>query len=230
MTSTSVDICNLALGRARATKIGALDEGSPTANTCNEIYEPTRDHLLTLYSWRFAKTTRALSQKSESPTEWLYSYDYPNDCLRVHYIVPREQIRANDANVIVPTPYFDYGPDPYEVATGDDGSRRIWTDREEAHISYTKAVDDVRLFDPLFVQALAWLLVVDIAIEHGGDAGQRYVDRAEKKFKEVIAQAVAHSENESEDGRQRLPRSIQVRGGSNSVRDVINGDPIYRRY
>jgi hypothetical protein len=115
------------------------------------------------------------------------------------------------------------------VGTGDNGSRVILTDYEASYISYTKDVTDARLFDPLFVQALAWLLAVDLAIPLAGDSGKEYRAAAAKAFDSTIQQASAHSANEAEDGRQRLPRSIQARHGAVD-RDYFYGDLAYRRF
>lgn len=229
MASTPVDICNLALGRVRGGSIDELTENSPSALECNRLYADRRDTLLTLYSWRFAKTTKALSLKVDEPDEWLYMFDYPNDCLRVHYIIPPESGKNIVTGTGIATPKIDYEPIPFEVAAGDDGSRRILTDYEDAYISYTKKVTDVSLFDPLFTEALAWFLAIDLAIPLGGDSGKKYRDDAKKAFQESIDQAVSHTENESEDGRQRLPRSIQARHGAVD-RDYFYGDLAYRRY
>lgn len=188
--------------------IGDLSESSPEANQCRILYEPTRDHLLTLHSWRFAKTTRALSQTGNQPHEWLYEYDYPNDCLRVHYILPYPPVQNGIA-----VPHEDYEPVPYEVATGASGSRTILTNDDEAYISYTKQVTDERLFDPLFVQALAWLIAIDLAIPMGGDSGQRYLDRAQKGFESTMSHAMSHSINEYEPGQPRMPANIRARHG-----------------
>ena len=229
MASTSVDICNLALGRVRASKISDLTEGSPSSVECSALYDTTRDHLLTMYPWRFAKVTRALSLKSETPAEWLYMFDYPNNCLRLHYIIPPESGKNIVTGTGIATPRIDYEPIPFEVAMGDDGSRRILTDYEDAYISYTASVTEVSLFDPIFIQALAWLLAIDLSIVLGGDSGSKYRDQAQAAFNRVMQEAIVHSENEAEDGRQRLPRSIQARHGAVD-RDYFYGDLAYRRY
>lgn len=227
--ATQVDIYNLALSRVRAGSVGSTTESSPQAIQCNILYEQARDHLLTLYPWRFAKTTRALSLTGTTPDEWLYAYDYPNDCLRLHYILPANSGKNLISSAGISTPSIEYTQIPYEVATGSNGSRLILTDYEDAKISYTQAVTDTRLFDPLFVQALAWLMATDLAIALGGDSGKAYRSAAEQQFRDIMQQAVALSENEAEDGRPKLPRAIQARTGGLSS-DYFYGDLLYRRY
>lgn len=228
--TTDVEICNLALSRVRASRIGSLtDNQSAEAIQCNIIYPLARDHLLSSHAWGFAKETRALSLTGNTPDEWLYEYDYPNDCLDIHYVLPPEAGINIVTNAGVSTPRIDYEPIPYEVGTGENGSRVILTDYEEAYISYTKMVTDTRLFDAVFVQALAWLMAIDLAIPLGGDSGEKYQARAERKYMELMGNAKAKSANEREDGRQRLPRAIQARHGVGN-RHYIYNDLLIRRY
>lgn len=229
MPATDVDIINLALSRVRAGRIGDRTENTPEALQADILYDLTRDHLLTLFPWRFAKKTRALSLTGNAAEEWAYEYDYPNDCLKVHYILPfGGQSTASNRYAYVPGGW-NTAPIPYEVATGESGSRTILSDCESAYISYTKRVDDERLFDSIFVQAFAWLLAMDLAIPLGGDSGKAYRTTAEKGFEMSMAQAAAHSANEAEPGAQRAPRSIQARHGIMGV-DYPYGDVLYRRY
>lgn len=224
-----VSLCNMALSRVKAGSIDDFNESSPQAVQCRIFYDVTRDLLLTKFSWGFAKVTRALSDTGVTPTEWLYQYDYPNDCLRLHYIIPPNSGKNIVTGTGIATPRIDYEPIPFEVGRGDSGSRVILTDYKSANVSYTRKVDDERLFDPLFYQCLAWLLAAEVAIPLGGDSGKRYRDQAIAAYEELMESAQAHSANESEDGRQRLPRSIQARHGAID-RDYFYGDLAYRRY
>lgn len=232
MASTAVAICNLALGRVRGGSIGALDEGSPQAEECSRLYEDRRDTLMALYAWRFCKATKALALKTTAttfiPDEWLYMYDYPNDCLKVHYILPPEHGKNVITGTGIATPRIDYAAIPYEVSSGTDG-KRILTDYEEAHISYVKKIEDVTMMDPLFTDALGWFLAIDLAIPLGGDSGKQYRKDAKEGFKEAIDQAVCASEGEAEDGQPRLPKDIQARHGATD-RDYHYNDKFYRRY
>lgn len=227
MATTEVSICNIALGRVRASTISDLDEESPSAVQCRALYANRRDALLAGYAWRFARATRVLALKDEDPDEWQYSYGYPNDCLRVHYILPPDARHAFVTGSGISTPRIDWDPIPYEVAAGDDGARRIWTDHAEASIAYTKRVTDVALFDPLFEEALHWFLAIDLAIPLGGDSGKKYRDDAKDGFKEALDAARAHAGNEAQTGPGRLPRSIRARGGL--AADYFRGDLAYRR-
>ena len=211
--TTDVEICNMALSRVKADSIGDLSENTVEAVQCRIFYEPTRDRLLTMYSWGFAKKTRALSLTGNDPDEWQYEYDYPNDCLRVGYILPYAP-----ANGMV-VPHQDYEPVAYEIGAGTGGSRVILSNVEEAYISYTAGITDERLFDPLYVDAFAWLLAIDLAIPLGGDSGKKYRSDAMDGFRDAMGQAMAHSANEDEPGQVRMPASIRARGNVVTAHD-----------
>ena len=227
MATTEVDICNVALGRVRASKIADLDEESPSAVECRSLYANRRDALLAGYAWGFARATAVLALKDEEPAEWLYSYAYPNDCLRVHYILPPGARHAIVTSSGISTPRIDWDPIPYEIAAGDDNVKRIWTDHTEASIAYTKRVTATTLFDPLFEEALIWFLAIDLAIPLGGDSGKSYRADAKDGFKEALDAAWARSGNETQQGATRLPRSIRARSGQTA--DYFRGDLAYRR-
>ncbi len=58
--TTDINICNLALTKIGATPISALTGTDKISVACNELYEPTRDYLLTKYNWNFAKKRKKL--------------------------------------------------------------------------------------------------------------------------------------------------------------------------
>ncbi len=231
MATTRTEICNIGLRRARAGTIGNFDDDDSAEGVeCRTFYDATRRKLLQTYSWRFAKTTKALSLKSLEPDEWLYAYDYPNDCLKIHYIIPPESGKNIVTGTGIATPRIDYEPIPYEVGVDlVTKTKIVLTDYEDAFVSYLYNAEEVSLFDPLFEDSLEWLLAAEFAIPLGGDSGIKYRDAAIKGFNESIQRAMASTANESESGRQRLPREIQARHGAVD-RDYFYSDLIYRRY
>ncbi len=230
MATSKTQICNIALRRARAGTIGDYDENSSEAIDCRIFYDDSRQKLLQTYAWRFAKTTRALSLMATTPEEWLYRYDYPSSCLKIHYIIPPESGKNIVTGTGIATPRIDYEPIPYEVGYDLDTNKKvILTDYESAYVSYVHDVESVAVFDPLFEDAFEWLLASDLAISQGGDSGKKYRDDAINGFNNAIQVAMAHTGNEGENGRQRLPREIQARHGAVD-RDYFYGDLAYRRY
>ncbi len=82
-TETDVTMINKALARFAGGEIGALDEASPLAATCSDIYSPLRDYLLCIHPWRFAMKKRQLAlSASETPiNEWTKAFPLPADIL-----------------------------------------------------------------------------------------------------------------------------------------------------
>src|SRR5258707_13300023 len=112
--NTKTDIVNLAL-QAFGSRT-AVTDAELLANSTNEAiqatltYANTRDSLLRMAPWDFAKTTlnmflisappgppentppaTNLWQPGQPPPPWAYEYQYPADCLRACWIVPSTQ-------------------------------------------------------------------------------------------------------------------------------------------
>ncbi|MGP1254930.1 MAG: hypothetical protein ACTS10_10985 [Kiloniellales bacterium] len=177
MTSV-VSICNLALTRIGAQTINDLEEASSAARHCKALYEPTRDALLQMYPWRFARQRVVLAAlaltEADQPREWAEVYALPSDCLQPVYIEPQDAgpVYAYDRCHKGAEYWRGQIPDatpPYEVRAG----RRIMTDEEEAVLIYTARIEDPTRFDPLFVEALSWRLAADLATALKGDIQRR---------------------------------------------------------
>lgn len=122
-------------------------------------------------------------QKGQPPPPWAYEYMYPADCLRPLWIVP--QFTTGFASGVPITtaitggaPQFWNGP-PVKFAVGIDqlingvpavggaDTRVIWTNQENAVLTYIKQVTDPGVMDQMFIQAwvagLAARLVVALS-------------------------------------------------------------------
>ena len=77
------DIVNVSLRLVGASPITSLSDGTPSANTADDIYTELRDDLLRSHPWNFATKRVKLAQSSTTPTfEFDYAYPLPNDWLR----------------------------------------------------------------------------------------------------------------------------------------------------
>jgi hypothetical protein len=222
--STPEYICNLALFRVRADEIGSLDEKSVNAEKCRVLYPHIQQMVLTEYPWGFARATRALSLKTETPVEWEYAFDYPTDCVKARYLVPTddqgETITGYNVNL------YEDEPIHFELSLGEDGNKAILTNYEHVQLVYTRNVEDVTLWDTLFSDLVAWRLAVDLAIPLGGDSGKVYRGEAMQQAQLAEGRAKAKHANEKWPREpQQRPRSIQARGEAILSRDQL----IYRR-
>lgn len=191
MAQSTVQICNIALGRlAISREIASLSESSNEAVQCKRFYEVTRDRVLTEAPWRFATKRQALADVGSPPDGWAYRYRYPNDCLFARAIIdPALRQPAADQRIAFAI-YEDM----------DSAAKAIVTDQPSAILEYSRRITDTTLFSPHFDSALAWA----IAAEIGGPlkADVKWIQLAEQRYQAALATAWAMSANE---GREDLP-------------------------
>lgn len=143
----ATDICNAALGLIGQNFITGLDDGTHTANQCNIFFLPARDACLRDHLWNFAQKRAALAQTTAPGSQWSYAYQLPADCLRV--------IALNAAA---------------QREWAVEG-RTLVTNEPTVIILYIAKVDDVNLWDALFVDAFTILLASKLALAVAHDAG-----------------------------------------------------------
>jgi hypothetical protein len=180
--ASEVDICNLALSHIGGdATISSLSEQSEEAFHCNLLYPDLRDAVLRAHPWAFTTRHIALSDVGSPPGNWLYRYSYPSDCL-----VAREILQTTVAG----------DPIAFEVALGDAyNSLVILTDLEAATLIYTHKVTNPLVFDPLFVQALAWRLAGELSMPLTRDS--KRMEAAYQMYNGTLAEAFKLNANES---------------------------------
>ena len=140
MATSVVQIINNALIKIGASAILTLTENSEAARAANLIYEQIRDACIRDHVWNFAIRRVELAQNSTAPAfEFSYQYNLPSDCLRV--------LQMEDMGMY------------YKIEGG-----KLLTDEGTAKILYLSRVEDVNLFDSLFVEALSTRIAAELAI------------------------------------------------------------------
>jgi hypothetical protein len=143
-----VGICNIALSHIGKPTITDLDEASEEARQCKLHYELTRDTMLQVYPWEFAKTMIALAEIANTwQQRWQYAYQRPSDCLKARRIVLDIDNPDDTATV------------PMGVSEG-----AIYCGVSPATLEYTRKLTDPSKFPPLFQDALSWALATKIAM------------------------------------------------------------------
>jgi len=140
---SEVAICNLALQDiGRGLTITALDENSQAARACRLRYPFARDACLRAYDWNFAAARASLPALAMPPAfGYASAYQLPADCLFVREV-------GEDRGC------------PWEVESGT-----LLTDRAAPlPITYTRAVTNPVVFDPLFVGTLAARIAAEVAV------------------------------------------------------------------
>jgi hypothetical protein len=153
MASSVVAICNMALGHIGKTIfIDSLSENSQAASVCNVFYEPCRDMALADAHWNFASKRVELADLGTPPTNWLYRYALPTDCIEARYLIVLGSRTPLAKDRI-----------PFELAE-ENSVRVLYTDQEEAELVYTKRQENPNLFSPQFVFSMSLLLASRIVM------------------------------------------------------------------
>lgn len=193
--SSEIDIYNMALSHV-GTTVTVQDklERSVERITCSRFYETARDALLAYKScdWRFAETSVLLADIGSPPTNWLYQYAYPNDCIRPMYIViPGLQAPRDDQRIV------------FQVS-GGASSRVILTNQPEAELRYIQRITEAERYTAPFVEALALRLASMIAMPLVKDKSLR--DELLQLSEQAIQVAMAFELNQAQP--EQEPRSI----------------------
>lgn len=174
--ASEVDICNLALSNIRAGAINSLTESSLQAQQCSIKYPILRDMMLREYGWDFATKLTTLAPRFDVDVfNWVYTYQYPSDCLYIEKLILNiEQVGVHDQ---VLASQIDNGLDlgaqvRYEVMNVDN-QKIIVSNEPNLRARYRAKVTNTDLFDPTFTQALSWLLASELAIAIVGGEGGR---------------------------------------------------------
>lgn len=195
--SSEVEICNMGLGYVGvAREIDALDEGSTESDQCQRYYTQTRDATLRDFAWPFANKVQALALVAEDPNDdWSFAYRYPTDCLKALRLVTGDRVAT--------------APPPFEIGH-DDAGKLIYTDQAEAVLKFTRRIEDPELFDPAFVECLAWRMGSKLAIPLSRSEKER--DYAFKRYQHELSVARALAANEGQLDSAPEAESIRERG------------------
>lgn len=204
-------VCNLALAHIGVTgQITDIDnEKTEEAKVLRLFYSVALQEILTRGRWKFATRDVALSLVEENPTpQWKFSYRYPSDCLFLRRL-NRDKAQGQPAQYRNITGDADV---EYEIV-GDETSRLIYTDQENAHCEYTK---DIKTFGTLpahFIMAFSFLLAYYISPKlcrtDSGKLSAEMLKKYEMKFLEALSLNFNEANFKEEDPRSSLERSRQ---------------------
>lgn len=196
MATSEAGICNLALMRVGQTKtIDSLGDNTAEARACKLIYAQARDSLLALVPWPFAQRRASLVLVGEveddlglEPT-WEYAYALPGDCLQARGLFCGLRNPRPDERVA------------YAIEGHATHGRLLLTDLEAtdddpAELTYTAKIEDVTLYPPHFVDALAWALAAELAGPLPVD--ERREQRARQGYELALQRAAAVALNEGD--------------------------------
>lgn len=217
---TLTDVYNMALTFIDVSQtVQSLNDTSQAAGECNRWYQWARQRVLAAAHWDFATKTPALSLVLDQNTlqqsqiiypGWRYVYQRPNDCFRFLGVTTSYGLRVNPFLAFwwragaMDCSAGSWGPfrPPYREAIDQVNtsnplqSINILTDQDSAYGVYVTDVQNVNLWTPAFLEAVAWNLAVPIAGPLS--ANQVAKDRAIKMARESILDALAVTLNEAQ--------------------------------
>lgn len=137
MSQSIVDLCNSALQKLGATSISSLSDNSREARQCNIAYDSNRRSELRKYRWNFAIKREILTPLSAAPVfDYTYAFQIPSDCLRV-----------------LNPPGSDWVVEGRTILTNSGNT---------LNLRYISDVTDLTLWDPVFYDATAISMAMDM--------------------------------------------------------------------
>jgi hypothetical protein len=213
--SSEVDICNLSLARlGDEATVASIDppEGSSQAAHCARFYPMARDTIQDMHNWWFCINRDSLALLNVTPAfGWQYAYSVPTDLVSM-------------LGVFIPGSADDFSPQEYELEALADGTQVVYTNVQDAVCKYVSRETDTAKFQPLFTDALAWLLASMLAGPIlKGEAGQQAGLSAYKMFRTVLAEAITSDANQRKINPTHRPDWIKDRNPTQSqVYSMVN--------
>lgn len=172
--ASKIEICNRALQLLGANSIASLSANSTEARECSRAFDIVRDAELREHPWSFARKRASLAASSTTPAfEYANAFPVPSDFIRLK-LENRSQV-----------------PVDWQVEQHSTGERSIMTDDgAPLKVVYIAQVTDTELYDPLFVEALAARLAVEMCEKLTQSAQKRKMAQQEYMNKVAAAKRV----------------------------------------
>lgn len=158
MVATELEVANLALGMINLLPLASFADPTLQAAQMSRIFAESRDQVLREHAWNFAHRIDALDDDATidaGPYGFVYAYELPSDCIRIHKVCSEGDFNTGHRYSIL------------QVTVGLTTELRLFADIGDAYARYTIRTEDVTLWDPLFVRALAAYLAFQMSSMQG---------------------------------------------------------------
>lgn len=189
------DICNMALSIIKRQRIDSLEDSSEEAKACKIYYEHTRERLLKMYNWGFARKLEKLALRTDKIPGWEYCYGYPAECLTVQLVFEEERARMREME-----------RQDFQIITISGNDRVIGSNVPEAWVEFTHNVKNTESFSPEFTEALTRMLAANLAFPLTGNSDLTNMNM--QLAQQSINIAMQESVNEQE-RRTQWPRKYE---------------------
>ena len=181
MAESVVEIANVALMHLGEPTISSLTEGTDAADVVNARWATTRDEVLRDHHWNFAIKRSVLTKLVAAP-----AFGYDNQ-----YQLPTDYLYALSIDENFHLKDIQYG-DRFQYSIEGD---RLLTDRDEVDLTYVRKETDPTKYDPLFVEAVAAKLAMNISFRITGSSSLTDVTRT--LYKDALKKARAKDAREN---------------------------------
>lgn len=143
MTTSKLQIVNLALNKVGSPMIMALEDDTKEANVMRVLYPRYLNVELSKYRWTFAINRQVLPRLKDTPIfGYQYAYALPDDFLAL--------VQIGEKDIIADSP-------KYQI----EGKRILTNIAPPLRIRYTQRKENPNEFSELFIEALACKLAVE---------------------------------------------------------------------
>ncbi len=222
--STKLEIWNQALSEMGArVAVDTLSDTTPQARQCQVFYDVVRKQLLRSAPWGFARKTAVLDvlglftdDPPAADYPWLVKYAYPDDCLKMRYILPPITFPLGTAPNVssgtlvpwcAPSRAWRFLPAYGTVPGATDEDPPVPTKVLLANVLdawgvYTADVEETEFFDSLFEGALVSALASKLIMPLSGNVNLK------KGFVALASDAITQAR--VADGNEAIPSSDHV--------------------
>lgn len=166
--------------------IDNINERSKEADNCKLFYDSAKQEVLRLARPQFARKWEHLALVRKNPnSEWLYEYRYPDDALKVLYIVSHEP-------ALNPRVLFHWG---------SNGQQKVIYTNEPEATAVIVADTDEQFFDAVFASLLSLKLATYLAMPMAVDPAIQ--SNVEQRYMIKMNEAMAAIANEEQTPPQR---------------------------
>lgn len=193
MAVSKVQIANRALQKLGTKRIESFTQDAPNARSVSAAYDLVLDAELRRHSWGFS-IRRASIAADSSDTEWgnWNRYSLPNDFIRL--------VRDNEDGTQV----------DWRIEAGDqeagEGRYIVTADASPLEFRYVARIADPNMYDPLFIEAFAAKLALEMCEEIKQSASKK--ESLRQDYAEAIAEAKKYGS--IEEGAKDFPEDAWV--------------------
>jgi hypothetical protein len=205
MANTKLDVFNLAMYHVGTREdIADINEVSREAEVCRLLYDRVYEHVLRSAYWSSCKAFRRLAVVKERNPNAIWIDGDPEPGFRFTYSVPDDYLYPRFLN--------DYGR---FSAGAHAGATVLFTDSEQALLTYTKRQDNVALWDSNLFMAMTYALAAYATMPLNGKPGR--AQNAAQQANNLIVEARVANANSEEVQLDTVPPWIAARGYTGNI-------------